>query len=253
MELQEQYLAAAPFPNIAIDDFLPAEILEQCLEEFPSDLDPDSKSFDRSQERFKSSFNPDHLSPKTRSFFYSMNSRPFIRFLENLTGIKGLIPDPYFLGGGFHEIRQGGHLDVHADFNHHKMMDLERRINILIYLNKDWEEEYGGQIELWDNPMTHCEKSLVPLFNRCVIFNTTSNSNHGNPKPIDHPNGIPRRSIALYYYTATWTGEKKDHTTIFRTRLGTADETDWKVRRNAFAQDILPPIVMRNYLRIARR
>lgn len=124
-------------------------------------------SFDRPQERLKSSFNPDYLESPLRSLFYSFNSKPFIRFLENLTGIKGLIPEPYFMGAGFHEIKNGGHLSVHADFNHHKPMDLERRINVLIYLDKDWKEEYGGQLELWDDDMKSCQQSVVSLFNRC--------------------------------------------------------------------------------------
>ncbi len=153
-------------------------------------------AFDRAQERLKFSYNPDSLTTRLRTFFYSLNSRPFVRFLENLTGITGLIPDPYCMGGGFHEIRQGGYLSVHADFNHHKKMNLEQRINVLIYLNKGWREEFGGQIELWSNDMVRCERSYVPLFNRCVIFNTSSQSNHGNPHPVNHPEGISRRSVA---------------------------------------------------------
>src|SRR3954451_19085559 len=90
-----------------------------------------------------------------------------------MTGIKGPIPDPYFLGGGLHEISEGGHLSMHADFNHHTPLNLERRINMLIYLNKDWKDEYGGQLELWDSEMTKKYHSIVPVFNRCVIFNST--------------------------------------------------------------------------------
>ncbi len=173
--------------------------------------------------------------------------------LENITGIKGLIPDPYFSGGGFHEIGQGGHLSVHADFNHHKQMNLERRINVLIYLNKDWQDAYGGQLELWDNAMTERLVSIVPLFNRCVVFNTTSNSNHGNPNPINHPQRIPRRSIALYYYTATWDDTKREHTTQFRARAGSADKFDWKVKSREIANDLVPPILLRNIRRVIGR
>ena len=188
-------------------------------------------SFDRAQERLKTSYNPDYLKPQLRSLFYSLGSRPFLKFLENLTGIDGLMADPYFVGGGFHQIGQGGHLSVHADFNHHKKLNLERRVYILIYLNKNWIEEYGGQLELWDQGMEKCIVSTTPQFNRCVIFNTTSKSMHGNPQPINHPENIPRRSIALYYYTATWHKTRKQHTTQFRKRPNSKDETDWKVLR----------------------
>lgn len=253
LELAAQYNGANPYPHIVIDDFLPPEILEICLKRFPKVLDKEGMTFDRPQERLKSSFNPDHLDGALRGFFYSLNSKPFIRFLENLTGIKGLIPDPYFMGAGFHEIKNGGHLSVHADFNHHKPMNLERRINVLIYLNKNWKEEYGGQLELWDDDMKACQKSVVPLFNRCVVFNTTSTSNHGNPNVINHPQGIPRRSIALYYYTSTWSDEKREHTTQFQTRPGSADKKDYQVRNDEMLSEFLPPILYRGVKKIGRR
>jgi hypothetical protein len=251
-DLTERYNAGQPFPHIVIDDFLPGALLEKCLAEFPKREEAENE-FDRDQERFKAQFNPDILSPAVRGMFYAFNSRPFIRVLENITGIKGLIPDPYFAGGGFHQISQGGHLSVHADFNHHKPLNLERRINVLIYLNRDWKDEFGGQLELWDDGMKNCMVSILPLFNRCVIFNTTSNSNHGNPKPIDHPDRIPRRSIALYYYTASWNGEKRGHTTQFRARAASSDKVDWQVKTTEIAEDFVPPFVLRNFRRVKRR
>ena len=244
-ELNGQYVSASPFPHIAIEDFLPPAILERCLDEFPSNLGQAGGQFDRDQERYKAQFNPDEMSPWLRNLFYGFNSRPFIQVLQNITGIKGLIPDPYFLGAGFHEIGQGGHLSVHADFNHHKPMDLERRINVLIYLNKDWPEEYGGSLELWNEGMQDCVRKLAPEFNRCVIFNTTSESWHGNPQPVNHPNGITRKSIALYYYTSTWSALKRDHTTQFKVRPGTEDKTDWRVARSELIADLLPPMLYR--------
>ena len=240
-ELHAAYGSAQPFPYIAIDDFLPDAVLERCLAEFPG-KDLNVQSFDRDQERYKAQFNPDVLTPWIRNFFYALNSLPFIRVIENITGIKGLIADPNFSGGGFHEISQGGHLSVHADFNHHKQMNLERRINVLIYLNRGWKDEYGGQLELWNNGMTKRVVSIIPEFNRCVIFNTTSNSNHGNPNPINHPNKTPRRSIALYYYTATWDGTKRERTTQFRARFASTDKVDWQVKVAELADDLMPPI-----------
>ncbi len=253
LELAEKYAQADPFPHIVIDDFISPEILEICLEEFPSEHDPESVTFDRAQERFKAGFHPDYTSPTVRSFFNSLNSRPFLNFLENITGIQGLIPDPHFLGGGFHQIQQGGHLSVHADFNHHQKLDLERRINVLIYLNKDWSDDYGGQIELWDRKMKNCVVSMTPEFNRCVIFNTDSDSFHGNPNPINHPNGTPRRSIALYYYTATWDKQKREHTTQFKARPKSTDEIDWSIKFSEFFADILPPVIYRCFKRVQNR
>ena len=116
-ELHDAYAQASPFPHIVIEDFLPPGLLDQCLAQFPSVTGKAGEAFDRDQERNKSQFSPDELAGWTRNFFYGFNSRPFIQLLQNITGIKGLIPDPYFLGAGFHEISQGGHLSVHADFN----------------------------------------------------------------------------------------------------------------------------------------
>lgn len=252
-ELADQYSSAEPFPHAVIDNFISPNLLEECLEFFPEENDPESITFNRDQERFKTGFNPDYLPVKLRSFFYSLNSRPFIKFLENISGIKGLIADPYYVGGGFHRINQGGHLSVHADFNHHAGLDLERRINVLIYLNKDWSEEYGGQIELWNEDMSKCVVSATPEFNRCVIFNTTSESYHGNPNPINHPEGTPRRSIALYYYTATWDGLKRNHSTQFRARNQSDDKIDWNIKIDEFSNDIFPPFLVRNFKRIKRK
>ena len=113
-------------------------------------------------------------------------------------------------------------------------MDLERRVNLLIYLNDDWKDEYGGQLELWANDMSKCVQSVVPMFNRAAMFNTTSFSNHGNPNPINNPAGRSRKSIALYYYTATWDESKRSHTTQFRARPESEDKVDWRVRVGRF-------------------
>lgn len=215
MSYQETYANAKPFPSIVIEDFVNPELLAACLEYFPSEPDPDTSSFDGMHERRKRGFLPERLHPYVRSIFYAFNSRPFIEFLEGLTGIAGLIPDPYFGGGGFHEVRQGGFLDIHADFNLHPILKLERRINVLIYLNRDWRAEYGGALELWAGENGPCIRKVVPEFNRAVIFSTTSESYHGNPEPVRHPQGLARRSIALYYYTATWDSSQVERSTRF--------------------------------------
>lgn len=244
LELQEKYKGAAPFPHIVIDNFLPTEIVEMCLKNFHYG-DVEAASYSRPQEHRKHEYRPDEMHPAVRHLFYSFNSLPFIKVLENITGIQGLIPDPYFRGAGFHEIRNGGHLSVHADFNHHVTMNVERRINLLIYLNADWKPEYGGQLELWSNDMSDCLHSIVPILNRAVMFNTTSFSNHGNPNPVNHPDGISRKSIALYYYTATWDDSKRAHTTQFRTRPKSTDRIDWSVKRRELVEDLIPPIIRR--------
>jgi Rps23 Pro-64 3,4-dihydroxylase Tpa1-like proline 4-hydroxylase len=248
-ELHQRYITAKPFPHIVLDDFMDEELANFCLREFPPH--PSSiREYARNQENKKFEYNPEILSPSLRSFFYCFNSAPFIEFLQNLTGINGLIPDPYFAGGGLHEVANGGHLSIHADFNHHQAMDLERRINVLIYLNRDWKEEYGGCFEIWDRSMSQCSLRVIPLFNRCVVFSTSSTSFHGNPEPVNHPQGVSRRSIALYYYTATWDKSRREHSTQFKVRPDSRDRFDLGLRLDEIASELTPPIMMRSFRKL---
>lgn len=240
----QDYQGKDPYPYGGYDNFLPEEILDRVLAELEN-LPEAETSFDRAQEKLKTSYQPERLPAYTRSLFYALNSRPVLMFLQELTGIRGLIPDPYFMGGGVHRVGNGGHLDIHADFNHHKFMGLERRLNILIYLNKGWKKEYGGSFEIWNTDMTAKVAGFVPEFNRMCCFNTSSTSWHGNPETVNHPEGEPRLSIALYYYTATWDSTRKEHTTLFKPRPGTADQPDRVIARREWLQDVLPPFIHR--------
>src|SRR6267378_1567577 len=143
------YATNEPFSHIVIDEFL-----------------------DRETDHNKFAFFPDVVGPNTARLAQYLNSGPFLAYLEKLTGIPNLIADPSYFGGGVHWIENGGYLEVHADFNHLKKYNLERRINLLLYLNKDWKDEYAGDLELWDRPTMTKRKTVAPLFNRTVIFST---------------------------------------------------------------------------------
>ena len=251
--LHAAYAAGSPYPHALIDDFLDPEILDGVLRDLDDVSAPVEEGYARPQENKKYSFNPSRLPTATRQLFAYFNSQPFVSFLEGLTGIRGLIPDPSFLGGGVHEVRNGGHLSIHADFNFHPGLKLERRVNVLIYLNRDWEPHYGGQFEFWDGAMTERMAAFDPVFNRCVVFNTTSGSYHGNPNPVQHPLGTARRSIALYYYTATWDATRREHTTQFKARPRSRDQVDWPIKVKETARDLLPPIVWRALSKSKRR
>lgn len=250
----EEYQSGQPYNHICIDNFLPEEVLRKVQADLVSVQEgKDSDTFERAQENLKTQYNPERLPAYTRDLFHAFNSRPFILFLEEMTGIKGLIPDPYYIGAGIHRVKNGGHLDIHADFNLHKQMTVERRLNVLIYLNDDWREEWGGSFEIWKNDMSEKVKGFVPTFNRMCCFSTGSSTFHGNPEKVNHPNGEPRQSIALYYYTATWDPSRKAHSTIFKPRPGTADEADGRSRRQEVLENWLPPALFRRvYPRLAR-
>lgn len=217
----EEYAQAQPFPHIVIDNFLPGSILETVLQEFPKPETIDWQKFQNPAEKKLASQNVRQMGDATRLLLYHLNSCTFITFLEVLTGIDGIIPDPHFEGGGLHQIEKGGYLKMHVDFNRHKKLRLDRRLNLLIYLNKAWKEEYGGHLELWDKDVTHCHKKILPIFNRCVVFSTTDFSYHGHPEPLTCPEGWTRKSLALYYYSNGRPSEEvlgKPHTTIFKAR-----------------------------------
>jgi len=243
------YQNAAPFPHIVMDDFLDRDVLRGIVDEFP---DREGRTyFDRAQERLKYQFDPNTVeSFKVRNLLAELNGEPFLAFLSAMTGIDGLISDPYYAGGGLHETLSGGHLSIHADFNLHGKMKIERRLNLLVYLNDDWPQEFGGELELWDKKMRGAAQSVLPVMARAVVFNTTLQSFHGQPDPVRCPPDRSRRSIATYYYTALPADKViNKRTTTFQTRPESNDRPDWQVRYLHFVEDWVPPRLQR----LARR
>jgi Rps23 Pro-64 3,4-dihydroxylase Tpa1-like proline 4-hydroxylase len=201
--LHESYASAEPFPHVVLDRLFDDELLDGVLREFPDRDAMRWREFDSPTEKKLGYFHETSTISKTvRDFLNAMNSFEMLLWLEALTGIEGLIPDPYFGGGGLHQIEPGGFLKIHADFNVHPKLKLDRRLNLLVYLNKDWRDEYGGHLELWERDLSACREKILPLFNRTVVFSTSDTSFHGHPHPLTAPAGMSRKSISLYYYTA---------------------------------------------------
>ena len=200
--LRAAYAAARPFPHTAIDGLFDDERLDGVLAGFPEPSDPSWSRFENDREKKLGNYGRlEELSAPVREFLFELNAPPMLAFLEALTGIDGLIPDPYFGGGALHQIVPGGFLQVHADFNWHPKLRLDRRLNMLIYLNRGWRPEWGGALELWDAGMTGPAASILPVFNRTVVFTTTDSSFHGHPRPLACPDGTTRKSVSLYYYS----------------------------------------------------
>ena len=235
------YRTATPFPHIVIDNFFPdPSILDRVAAEFPR---PESRAWrhhTHQHSRKRALEDVTEMGPDTLQVLFHANASPFVEFLEQLTGIDGLVSDPHLVGGGIHEIERGGFLDVHADFNLHDRLSLDRRLNVLVYLNRDWPDEYGGHLELWEQDMSKPVHRIAPVFNRCVVFSTTENSFHGHPAPLACPPTRTRRSLALYYYTNGRPAEEvaEAHLTVYPGRP----------RRRAEVVDILrrlaPPLVV---------
>jgi 2OG-Fe(II) oxygenase superfamily len=251
-ENAQKYLTNKPFPHIYFDNFLPLEAAEAALREFPEPKQLAWSQFNNQNEKKLAFDVVEKLPPPVRDVLYFLNSRPMLQFLEVLTGIQGVLPDPYYVGGGVHQIKPGGKLEIHADFNRHTKLKLDRRINVLIYLNKDWKEEYGGHFELWNREMTQAEQKILPLFNRCAIFSTTSFSYHGHPNPLACPPGRTRKSIATYYYSNGRPEEEvsESHSTLFQHRPG-AEEPKQSVIKSA-VRAVTPPIIIDTIKRLRR-
>lgn len=244
-ENRDRYRQATPFPHIVFDNFLPEDVLNEVLEQFPAPDGIDWYNRRISQQPNKlESRHETQFSPAIRHLLSQFNSGTFINFLEELTGITGIVPDPHFFGGGLHSIKRGGLLKVHADFTWYEKLRLDRRLNLLVFLNKDWPEEYGGHFELWDEKMSSCQKKVLPLFNRCVVFSTSINSYHGHPDPLNCPEDRTRKSLALYYYTNGREGEEQPvHTTdtLWQDRPGKLDQKPLTMKR--VIRKITPPIL----------
>tara|TARA_B100001123_G_C15253727_1_gene1003796 strand:+ start:886 stop:1752 length:867 start_codon:yes stop_codon:yes gene_type:complete len=229
------YINAKPFPNITFKNFFSNTFLNEILKEFP-DLSKmsGSQNYNVKNEIKLSNKNYDSFPTKIKVFIDFLNSDIFLSFLQNVTSIKeNLVSDPQLEGGGLHEIKSGGVLKIHTDFNRHPTLDLDRRVNVLIYLNRDWEESYGGHLELWNKEMTNCEKKILPSFNTMVIFSTTDFSNHGHPEPLNCPKQISRKSIALYYFSSGRPKEEINskqikNRTFFKNREGIKNDADEK-------------------------
>ena len=253
---REAYATADPFPSMSFQDFFNPAVLDAVLEEFTDLGSSGDLRYQTPNEVKLASRGEQRFGPVTKAFARFLNSEPFLQFLQELTGIEEpLLPDPYFEGAAFHQIKPGGFLKIHADFNKNRRTGLDRRLNVLVYLNKDWEESYGGHLELWNRDMTRCVKKMLPAYNTLGMFTTTSHSWHGLPNPLTCPPDRSRQSLALYYYTNGRPAHEvetglEEHTTIFKDRKG--DEVDEKMRQfntahslKGLVKDLTPPLFLR--------
>jgi Rps23 Pro-64 3,4-dihydroxylase Tpa1-like proline 4-hydroxylase len=208
-KMKTQYSSGYPFPHIIIDDFLPEILIDKSLKELNQFeyWGHDPNNWGVQVNKFFSPWCDDNIqdidnyAPVTKFILEYLNSKEVLNFLEELTGIPNLIADDTWVGGGVHKINSGGKLSIHSDYSVHPKNGLYRRINLLIYLNRDWEKSWGGSLQLWEKDMSKCVQDILPIFNRAVIFNTTQDAFHGHPHPLNTPEEISRYSFALYYFT----------------------------------------------------
>jgi hypothetical protein len=200
--LKTEFATAHPYQHVVIDNFLPENVFQQAMANFDVVSKEQWTGYLHVNERKFANSNPTTWGMTLQQIARELNTPEFVSLLEELTGIDNLLVDPTFEGGGLHQSLRGGFLNMHADFTvHPHQRHWKRRLNLLLYCNENWLPEYGGGLELWDATMSHAEKIVQPIGNRVLIFATDATSFHGHPDPLQCPDGVARRSMALYYFT----------------------------------------------------
>jgi Rps23 Pro-64 3,4-dihydroxylase Tpa1-like proline 4-hydroxylase len=224
-ELKDQWNdPKKPFKYLVYDGFFHSEAAEQILSAYPDVTTGNwnGTTYINQKNKFAlTTFGSDY--PLLQQAFDEFNGEQFIRLVEDVTGIPELLGDDELFGGGLHQSVTGAFLDVHVDFNYHQTTKYHRRMNAIVYMNKNWKEEYNGYLELWDMNKKKQLEYIAPLFNRCVIFETNEVSYHGHPKPLASPGGTTRKSLAVYYYTKDRPENEiaSEHNTVYVNTEGT--------------------------------
>jgi Rps23 Pro-64 3,4-dihydroxylase Tpa1-like proline 4-hydroxylase len=241
LERRAKYRTAKPFPHTVLDGLFPESLLDQAITELPSAA-ADWTRYDTANEKKQVCSDTAAFGPAAETIAHTLNSGRFVRFVERLTGIAGLIPDPHMRAAGYMKVLPGGHLGLHYDFATQKELRLERRVNVLLYLNRDWQSEWGGQLELHSNDdlnsPSHREIVIEPIFNRLAIFDTDG-ALHGHRRPIACPSGRARLCLSWYYYTAApvlgWSA--RERSVSFPGRF------DLRRKMTVLANMLVPPVV----------
>ncbi len=194
------FAAGDPFPHVVLDDLLDEGAADVLAAEFGRL--PEAWTYYRHVNERKRGFKDlSRMSRECRAVVEELLASEFVGGIELLTGITSLFADPELDGGGLHETAQGGFLNVHHDFlSHTTHPTWSRQVNLLLFLNRNWQESYRGWLELWDADVKRAVQRIAPLFNRAVIFRTDRLSFHGVPAGVACPPGTTRKSLALYYF-----------------------------------------------------
>jgi len=217
--LARQYRLNEPCPHVLIKDFLePAAALAMAAQ-FPRAASEAWTQYKHANENKLGMAKRQLFPPAIAAVTDELNSPEFVAWISELTGIPHLMADPMLEGGGLHQSGPGGYLNVHTDFSmHHFHTNWRRRVNLILYLNPEWPEEWGGALELWEQKMARCAAKYPPLLNHALIFTTDERSLHGFPDPLTCPHGQSRKSLALYYYTIESDQKITGHSTDYFAR-----------------------------------
>lgn len=249
--VRARYLAAKPFPHVVLDNLFPEAVLDAVVAESPA-FNPENWLFieaDGLQQVLRMRTGVD-LRPASYQLASFVHSPAFLYLLSELTGVWQLLPDPYLQGAGHAAMRRGMFMEVHSDRNVAYETGLTRRLAMIIFLNRQWPSEYGGQLELWNHEGTRCEVAIDPIFNRTVLFEVAEPNYHGVPSPLRCPEDRVRQSFIVYYHTVGGKDGKQPspHTSVFAPRAYRKKDSLLRT----IVKSTLPPILLRSLKRLRK-
>ena len=222
---KNDFSLSKPFPHIELNNFWNNELLEKCFSEIKDYKHWDGeKNFFAAKKRLYSS-NRKLYPENVKKVFNVLCSIKFINWLESFTNEKELVADDNLTASGISSVGRGGFLKIHCDPNWNPKMKLYLRIIIIVYLNKDWKDEWGGHLELWDEEMNSCKKKIKPDFNKMLIFSNNGKNYHGHPDPLNIPENMRRNNLIMYYYSPYSNSNKEND------RTNTAELSEYKQRK----------------------
>jgi len=213
---RNEYATARPIPSVVLENFLPVNFALRLYKEAQTIPEEYWTIFTRNNSSMQECIQLPHM-PVARELLEQLHSSEGLRWLEDLTGISGLIPDPHITGAGYSKSWIGDSLKVHTDFNWNEQLKLHRACAFIVYLTPDWKPEYNGAFEFWDLDKKECIKSVDCLFNRAIIWNDHMRGFHGYPKTIDCPEEMHRTTFRLFFYTSnsTYNPDDRPHRSLY--------------------------------------
>jgi len=208
------YRNASPVPWIALDNFLPQHLFDVVSQEYHNIPDHHWTHFTRNGSFMRETKSWSH-SGVLQTLAHCFNSGPFLDWLEALTGINKIISDPHYIGAGVSVTPTGQSLKLHTDFNWNDELALNRCLSLILYINSDWQESWGGNLEFWDFERKTLLHRIAPYANRLLIWNYDEKLVHGYPQPIQCPEDNPRITLRIFYYQSNATPLSKPHRSLY--------------------------------------